>query len=147
MKRFVGPVIAAIGFAVSAGVCGWLLSAFMPGYGPGALFMDVGIIQKLMMMLIVLLHLPILGLGLAALIGGKGQLSVPLLVLAIVPAVLGSLAALYGVVTIQQVLAQVGPVSFAVTAPGYAEAALAAAMGFFAATLALTFRALGDRRR
>ena len=147
MKRLAWPAIAAIGFVVSAVVCGWLLSAFMPGYGPGLLFMDAGIIEKLMMMLIVLLHLPILVVGLIAVIDGKGRSGIPLRVMAAVSVTLGGFAALYGVYTIQYAVARIGSVSFAVTAPGYAEAALATAMGFFAATLALTFHLLGDRCR
>lgn len=147
LKRYLGLAIAVGGFVLSAVICGWLLQAYMPGYGPGMLFTDAGLIQKLLMMLIVLLHLPILVLGLLALIDGKGQFSLPLLVMGIVPMVMGGLAALYGVMTIQQALARVGPVSFAVTAPGYAEAAFAVAMGCFAGGLAMGARLLGDRRR
>lgn len=147
MKRLIGLAAAAAGFAVSAGVCLWLLQAYAPGLSPGILYLEAGIVAKLVMLLILLLFLPILGLGLGALISGKGRLTLPLQILAASVATLGLLGALYGVMTIQQAIAKVGPTDVAVTAPSYAEAALVAAVGFFAATLAMGFRVLGDRRR
>ncbi|MDQ8027151.1 MAG: hypothetical protein REJ23_00375 [Brevundimonas sp.] len=147
MKKYLGAVIAAVGFIVFAAICGALIGAHMPGYGPGILFLHADIIAKLVMMLIVLLHLPILILGLIAVIDGKGRLGLPLLIMAILPVLLGCLSAAYGFMNMQIALSRVGPVSFGVLAPSYAEMTLALAMGFFAATLAMIFRALGDRRR
>jgi hypothetical protein len=147
MKRFVGLAIAVAGLFASWAACAWLLQAYMPGYTIGTVFLQAGIIAKLVMLLILLLLLPLAGLGLAALIAGRGQLNVVLLILALLFAGLGIAGALYDVMTIQMAISRVGPVSFAVTAPSYAEAALVASMGFLGATLALGFRLLGDRRR
>lgn len=123
------------------------MQTYMPGYGPGVLFMDAGILQKLVMLLTLLLFLPILVIGVIGLVNGKGALGLPLVLLAGASGLLGLLGFLYTVMTIQQVLSRIGPVSFSVTAPSYAEGALVAALGLFGAALAMGLRLFGDRRR
>jgi hypothetical protein len=147
MKRFAGPVVAAVGWLASWAACEWLLRTYAPGYTSGALFLEAGVIVKLVMLLILMLFLPLVGLGLAALIAGRGQLNIALSILAALFAGFGILGALYVVMNIQIAIGRVGPVSFAVTAPSYAEAALVASMGLLGATAALGLRLLGDRRR
>lgn len=152
MKKGVGLLaLAVMGFIASTGACAWLLATYMtphvPGFSPVQLFLYADIIAKLMMSLIVLLLLPILGLGIAALATGRGQFAVPLSILALASMAFGLLGTLWTVTMIQQGVAAVGPVSFEVTAPGYAEATLSSALGFFGAVLALGASVLGDRRR
>ena len=146
-KNAAALALAGAGFIVAAGLCGWLLETYLPGLTAGYLFLNIGIVAKLLLMIVQLMMLPIVGLGIVAIVTGRGQFGVPLAILAGASATLGLLAAAWVLLTVEQTLAAVGPVSFAVVAPQYAEAAFSAAMGLFGATLALGARLAGDRRR
>lgn len=146
MKKVILPASLAAGFVVSAALVSWLSLTWLEGMTAGALFAEAGIFTRLAMMTVVMLYLPTVGLGMAEVVMGRAVFRIPLLVLAICLTVIGLLGALYAVLLVQHAIAVVGPVSFAVTAPGYAEAALSAAMGLFGGTLAATARLVGDRR-
>lgn len=144
-KHAIWLFIAAVGLAVSAGLLQWLISS-VEGLTPAYAFLSADILTKMLMMLVLLLQFAALGLGLAAVIMGRGQMNVPLLLVGLAAMGFGLLGAGYTVMTIQQAVARIGPVSFEVTAPTYAEAALVASLGFLTATLAFALRWLGDRR-
>jgi hypothetical protein len=147
MNRGMLSLIAAtLAFGVAAGTCGWLLAKYLPGVPPQGLYMDAGIIAKMAMMLVQLLFLPILGLGLIGLLGRPGQFHTPLALLAAGSATVGLLGAAYGWMTVQMALSRIGPTSFAITAPSYAEAALVASLGLFGAVVALGLRTMGELR-
>lgn len=137
--------IAAVGMAVSGGLMQWLTSG-VEGLTPAYVFLETDILTKMLMMLVLLLQMAVLGLGLAGVIMGRGQMNVPLFLVGLAAIAFGLLGAGYTVMTIQQIAARMGGVSFEITAPSYAGAALSATLGFFVATLAFALRWLGDRR-
>ncbi|NJC40521.1 hypothetical protein GGQ87_000779 [Brevundimonas alba] len=135
--------LAVTGAACVAAVtgCTWLLSGFAPGFSAAAVFLEADIIVKLVMILLMLLTLPILvlgGIGLATRSAAR-PMGMSLRIIALVCVLLGGLAAGYSWMNIQSAIAVVGPVSFEVVAPSYAEALMAFACGLFVATLALAF--------
>ncbi|OGN43407.1 MAG: hypothetical protein A2623_13500 [Caulobacterales bacterium RIFCSPHIGHO2_01_FULL_70_19] len=140
-------VAATAGFLVAAGACAWLLTTYMAGYGPGMLFLEADILLKLAMMICILLWLPITGLGVAGLSGRSRGIGGLLAAAGWSSALLGLLAGAYGLLMIRMTLNAVGPVRFAVTAPAYAEAALAAAVGLAGAMAAFAFGAAAARFR
>jgi hypothetical protein len=131
-------VVAAALAAALAG-CNWLVMTYAPDLTVARLFMDADIIAKLVMMLIVLLTFPVLVLGVIGVLvrSAAGSMAMILRVAALAPALLGTFAAAYGWLNIQNAISRIGPVRFEVTAPSYAEALLVLAWGMFVAAVAL----------
>jgi hypothetical protein len=146
LKKLVLPAAVAAGFVASAFLLGWLSETYLQGMSAGAVFSDANVITRLAMLALMMAYLPITGLATADLVTGRGVFRTPLTILGLFSLGLGGLGALYAIMVIQQAVAAVGPVSFAVTASGYAEAALSAALGFAGAAFAFGARAFGDRR-
>ncbi|KQW81848.1 hypothetical protein [Brevundimonas sp. Root1279] len=144
-KHAIWLFIAAVGLAVSGGLLQWLMSS-VEGLTAAYVFLDADILAKMFMLLILLLQFAVLGLGLAAVIMGRGRMNTPLFLVGLAAIGFGLLGAGYTVMTTQQIAARMGGVSFEITAPSYAGAALSATLGFFTATLAFVLRWLGDRR-
>jgi len=130
MKPNVLLAVVAAAFAVSTGACIWLVQTYASGMTPIMIFMDSGVIAKLCMLIIQLTLF-------LALIGGL----IPVRMLAHLSAgaavTFGLLGALYGEMMTQAALRAVGPVSFAVTAPGRADSLFCLSMGLFVALVAL----------
>ncbi|MBU1539095.1 MAG: hypothetical protein KKC29_05050 [Alphaproteobacteria bacterium] len=141
-------ILAAVAFAASAGTFAWLMGRYLPGYPAAAMFMDASVIAKLAIMLAQMLTFLALVLGVIGLFVRSAATIFRLLLMLIAAASagLGLLAALYGWMNIQAAIRAVGPVSFEVTAPGYAETLLALSVGLFGALVALGFHALLGRR-
>lgn len=142
-------ILTAVAFAAAVGSCAWLVSRYAPGYTAAQMFMDADPVAKLTMMLAQILTSGALVLGV---IGLFVRSAAPIfrLLLALTAAAsagLGLLAALYGWMNIQTAIRNIGPVSFEVAAPSYAETLLALSFGLFGALVALGFNALIGRRR
>lgn len=141
-------IVTAVAFAASAGTCAWLMSRYMPGYSAAQMFMDADPVAKLVMMFILQLLFGALVFGVIGLLARRtaGAMGLLLKLAATLSATLGLLVALYGWMNIQNAIRHVGPVSFEVVAPSYAETLLALSVGLFGALVALGFRALAGRR-
>jgi hypothetical protein len=141
-------IVTAVAFAAAAGGCAWLVSRYAPGYSVAQMFMNADIIAKLVIMLVLPLTFGALLLGVIGLFvrGPAGSIRMLLMLTAAASAGLGLLAALYGWMNIQTAIRAIGAVSFAVTAPSWAETLLALSFGLFGALVALGFRALAGRR-
>ena len=141
-------ILTAVAFAAAAGGCAWLVGRYAPGYSAAQMFMNADIIAKLVIMLVLPLTFGALVLGVIGLFvrGPAGSIRMLLMLTAAASAGLGLLAALYGWMNIQTAIRAVGPVSFAVTAPSWAETLLALSFGLFGALVALGFHALMGRR-
>jgi len=141
-------ILTAVAFAAAAGSCAWLVSRYAPGYTAAQMFMDADPVAKLAIMLAQTLTFGALVLGAVGLFirSAVGAFRMLLMLIAAASAGLGVLAALYGWMNIQTAIRAVGPVSFEVTAPSYAETLLALSVGLFGALVALGFHALLGRR-
>jgi hypothetical protein len=141
-------LVTAVAFAAAAGGCAWLVSRYAPGYSPAQMFMNGDIIAQLVIMLVLPLTFGAVLLGVIGLFvrGPAGSIRMLLMLTAAASAGLGLLAALYGWMNIQTAIRAIGPVSFAVTAPSWAETLLALSFGLFGTLVALGFRALAGRR-
>ena len=141
-------IVAAVAFAASAGTCAWLMSRYMPGFSAAQMFMSADPVAKLVMMFILQLLLGALVFGVIGLLARRTAAAMGLLLklAATLSAALGLLVALYGWMNIQTAIRHVGPVSFEVVAPSYAETLLALSVGLFGALVALGLRALIGRR-
>lgn len=141
-------ILTAVAFAAAAGSCAWLVSRYAPGYTAAQMFMDADPVAKLAIMLAQTLTFGALVLGVIGLFirSAAGTFRMLLMLIAAASAGLGVLAALYGWMNIQTAIRAVGPVSFEVTAPSYAETLLALSVGLFGALVALGFHALLGRR-
>ena len=141
-------ILTAVAFAAAAGSCAWLVSRYAPGYTAAQMFMDADPVAKLAIMLAQTLTFGALVLGAVGLFirSAAGTFRMLLMLIAAASAGLGVLAALYGWMNIQTAIRAVGPVSFEVTAPSYAETLLALSVGLFGALVALGFHALMSRR-
>lgn len=141
-------ILTAVAFAAAAGTCAWLVSRYAPGYTAAQMFMDADPVAKLAIMLVQTLTFGALVLGAVGLFvrSAAGTFRLLLMLVAAASAGLGVLAALYGWMNIQTAIRNVGPVSFEVTAPSYAETLLALSFGLFGALVALGFHALLGRR-
>ena len=141
-------ILTAVAFAAAAGSCAWLVSRYAPGYTAAQMFMDADPVAKLAIMLAQTLTFGALVLGVLGLFirSAAGTFRMLLMLIAAASAGLGVLAALYGWMNIQTAIRAVGPVSFEVTAPSYAETLLALSVGLFGALVALGFHALLGRR-
>ena len=141
-------ILTAVAFAAAAGTCVWLLGRYLPGYTAAQMFMDADPVAKLAIMLAQTLTFGALVLGVLGLFirSAAGTFRMLLMLIAAASAGLGVLAALYGWMNIQTAIRAVGPVSFEVTAPSYAETLLALSVGLFGALVALGFHALMSRR-
>ena len=149
MKRAPALLIAAaVAFAASAGTCAWLMSRYMPGYSAAQMFMYADPVAKLVMMFILQLLFGALVFGVTGLLARRtaGAMGLLLKLAATLSVTLGLLVALYGWMNIQNAIRHVGPVSFEVVAPSYAETLLALSVGLFGALVALGLRALIGRR-
>jgi hypothetical protein len=141
-------ILTAVAFAASAGSCAWLLGRYMPGYSVAQMFMSADPVAKLVMMSIQLLLFGVLVFGVIGLLARStaGAMGLLLKLAATLSATLGFLVALYGWMNIQNAIRHVGPVSFEVVAPSYAETLLALSVGLFGALVALGLHVLIGRR-
>ena len=141
-------IVTAVAFAASAGSCAWLLGRYMPGYSVAQMFMSADPVAKLVMMSIQLLLFGVLVFGVIGLLARStaGAMGLLLKLAATLSATLGFLVALYGWMNIQNAIRHVGPVSFEVVAPSYAETLLAVSVGLFGALVALGLHVLIGRR-
>lgn len=144
MKRYFGVLIPALGFVVSGGFVAWVTVTYAPWFRPIHLVQDADILLKLAMVLIGALGFGVLAFGLPGKRGdGKSQ---PMVIMAVAAVAIGLLAAAYAGLTTHSELIDARVTPLAHQAPYYAEAAFVAALGFLVATMAMTFRAMGDRR-
>ena len=141
-------IVTAVAFAASAGSCAWLMSRYMPGYSVAQMFMSADPVAKLVMMSIQLLLFGALVFGVIGLLARStaGAMGLLLKLAATLSATLGLLVALYGWMNIQNAIRHVGPVSFEVVAPSYAETLLALSVGLFGALVPLGLHMLIGRR-
>lgn len=141
-------IVTAVAFAASAGSCAWLMSRYMPAYSVAQMFMSADPVAKLVMMFILLLLFGALVFGVIGLLARStaGAMGLLLKLAATLSATLGLLVALYGWMNIQNAIRHVGPVSFEVVAPSYAETLLALSVGLFGALVALGLHVLIGRR-
>lgn len=141
-------IVAAVAFAASAGTCAWLMSRYTPGYSAAQMFMDADPVAKLVILFVQMLTFGALVFGVIGLLArsAAGAMRVLLKLAATLSSALGLLVALYGWMNIQNAIRHVGPVSFEVVAPSYAETLLALSVGLFGALVALGLRALIGRR-
>ena len=141
-------IVTAVAFAASAGSYAWLLGRYMPGYSVAQMFMSADPVAKLVMMSIQLLLFGVLVFGVIGLLARStaGAMGLLLKLAATLSATLGFLVALYGWMNIQNAIRHVGPVSFEVVAPSYAETLLALSVGLFGALVALGLHVLIGRR-
>ena len=141
-------ILTAVAFAAAAGSCAWLVSRYAPGYTAAQMFMDADPVAKLAIMLIQTLTFGAIVLGVIGLFARRAAETFRLLLMLIAAASagFGLLAALYGWMNIQTAIRAVGPVSFEVTAPSYAETLLALSFGLFGTLVALGFHAFLSRR-
>lgn len=124
--------------AIAAVILAWLFVAYLPGMTPLDLFLDASVILKLVQMAMVLA-------GLLALIGGATGTRLLALLGSGLAVALGLMGLAYSEMVIQQALAAVGPVGFAVTAPGHAEGLQGLVMGLVISTTALVLLKLRGR--
>lgn len=116
----------------------WLFLAYLPGMTPLDLFLESSITLKLVQM-------ALLPVALLAIIGGAtGTRSLALLGSGLAVA-LGLIGLAYSEMIIQQALAAIGQVRFAVTAPGHAEGLMALVFGLAIAVVALGLLKLRGR--
>ena len=141
-------IVVAVAFAASAGTCAWLMSRYMPGFSAAQMFMSADPVAKLVMMFILQLLFGALVFGVIGLLARRTAAAMGLLLklAATLSAALGLLVALYGWMNIQTAIRHVGPVSFEVVAPSYAETLLALSVGLFGALVALGLHVLIGRR-
>ena len=141
-------IVTAVAFAASAGSCAWLMSRYMPGYSVAQMFMSADPVAKLVMMSIQLLLFGVLVFGVIGILARStaGAMGLLLKLAATLSATLGFLVALYGWMNIQNAIRHVGPVSFEVVAPSYAETLLALSVGLFGALVPLGLHMLIGRR-
>ena len=141
-------IVTAVAFAASAGSCAWLMSRYMLGYSVAQMFMSADPVAKLVMMSIQLLLFGALVFGVIGLLARStaGAMGLLLKLAATLSATLGFLVALYGWMNIQNAIRHVGPVSFEVVAPSYAETLLALSVGLFGALVPLGLHMLIGRR-
>ena len=141
-------IVTAVAFAASAGSCAWLMSRYMPGYSVAQMFMSADPVAKLVMMSIQLLLFGVLVFGVIGILARStaGAVGLLLKLAATLSATLGFLVALYGWMNIQNAIRHVGPVSFEVVAPSYAETLLALSVGLFGALVPLGLHMLIGRR-
>ena len=141
-------IVAAVAFAASAGTCAWLMSRYTPGYSAAQMFMDADPVAKLVILFVQMLTFGALVFGVIGLLArsAAGAMRVLLKLAATLSAAFGILVALYGWMNIQNASRHVGPVSFEVVAPSYAETLLALSVGLFGALVALGLHVLIGRR-
>ncbi len=141
-------ILAAVAFAAAAGACAWLISRYAPGYSPAQMFMDADPVAKVVILFVQMLTFGALVFGVIGLFarGAAGAMRLLLKLAAALSAALGALAGLYGWMNIQTAIRNIGPVSFEVAAPSYAETLLALSVGLFGTLVALGFHALIGRR-
>jgi hypothetical protein len=141
-------IVAAVAFAASAGTCAWLMSRYTPGYSAAQMFMDADPVAKLVILFVQMLTFGALVFGVIGLLArsAAGAMRVLLKLAATLSAAFGILVALYGWMNIQNAIRHVGPVSFEVVAPSYAETLLALSVGLFGALVALGLHVLIGRR-
>ena len=116
----------------------WLFLAYLPGMTPLDLFLESSITLKLVQM-------ALLPAALLAIIGGAtGTRSLALLGSGLAVA-LGLIGLAYSEMIIQQALAAIGQVRFAVTAPGHAEGLMVLVFGLAISVVALGLLKLRGR--
>lgn len=141
--------VVAAAFAAALAGCNWLLAAYAPVLSPAALFLEADIIAKLVMLLLMLLTFPILVLGVIGVLvrSAAAQMATILRITGLASALLGTLAAAYGWMSIQTAISRIGPVRFEITAPSWAETLLVLAWALFVAAIALAFAVAARARQ
>ena len=124
--------------AIAAVTLAWLFVAYLPGMTPLDLFLDASVVLKLVQMAMVLA-------GLLALVGGATGTRTLALLGSGLAVGLGLIGLAYSEMVIQQALAAVGPVSFAVQAPSHAEGLLCLVLALVISTIALGLLKLRGR--
>ena len=124
---FIGAVAALL---VTLALEAWLFTAFLPGYTPVALFLDMGMVMKMVAIVIVLL-------AVAGLIGGLAREATLVNIVAMLAVAMGLLGAAYGEMTVQAAIHAAGPVRFAVAAPSRAESIGLIGLGLFVAVVSM----------
>lgn len=124
--------------AIAALTLTWLFVAHLPGMTPLDLFLDASVLLKLIQMALVLA-------GLLAIIGGVTGMRFLALLGSGLAVGLGLIGLAYSEMIIQQAMAAVGPVGFAVTAPSHAEGLQCLVMGLVISTTALALLKLRGR--
>ena len=133
---FIGAVVALV---VVLAIEAWLFAAFLPGYTPLALFLDMG--SVMMMVTMVILLLAVMGL-IGGLTGDAGLARIA----SGLAVIFGLLGAAYGELTTQMGIQYAGgTVSFAVTAPARAQSLAHFGLGLSVAVVSLAL--LRMRRR
>lgn len=146
MKRYIGVLIPAVGFIVSAGIAAWLIHGYMPVDRLIYLILPHRIIRSVVLAVMLCLLIAAVAVGIKALRDRDGRFNRKLLTLALLPILPGGLAVYERVESSRSFLSQYDVITFAVRAPLLIEASLIAAMTFLISTVAMTFRALSDRR-
>ena len=144
MKRYLGVLIPAVGFIVSAGFVAWVTVTYAPWFRPIHLVQGADIVLKLAMFLIGTLCFGVLTLGLLGRRGDRNSL--PMVIMTVAAVAIGLLASANEALNSHSMLIDARVITLAHQAPYYAESAFIAALGFLVATMAMTFRATGDRR-
>ncbi len=133
---FIGAVVA---LAIILVIEVWLFATYLPGYPPLALFLDMGMIMKMVAIVIILLFV-------VALIGSLTGEAALTWVTSGLAVIFGLLGAAYGEMNIQMGIKYAGgPVRFAVTAPSHAESLALLGLGLLVAVVSLAL--LRMRRR
>lgn len=123
-------IVSGALLAMAALTLTWLFLAYLPGMTPLDLFLEGSVILKLVQMAVVLV-------ALLAIIGGATGTRLLALLGSGLAVGLGLVGLAYSEMVIQQAMAAVGPVGFAVTAPSHAEGLLCLVMGLAISTIAL----------
>ncbi|MFC7377917.1 hypothetical protein [Brevundimonas sp. GCM10030266] len=147
MKRYLGVLIPAVGFIVSAGIAAWLIGVYAPWYRLPYLVQTHEIVLRLVIALILCLLIAVLVVGARALVDRRGRFNRELLALALAPVLPAGLEIYNGVQGSRYFLINSNIVTFADRAPPLIEASSVAAFAFFVAALAMSFRLLGGRGR
>lgn len=123
-------VIIALAWAGVVAVLVGLTAAFTPRAGLADVFLFMGPVTKLCLITAILV-------GVLGIIGGLSRATTLTRIASGMAVLLGLLGAAFSELMTQMTIADIGPVSFAVTAPSRVEALLCLAVGLGAALIAL----------
>ena len=146
MKRYLGVLIPTVGFIVSAGIAAWLIHVYLPWDRLIYLILPHRFIRSVVLAVMLCLLIAAVVVGIKALSDRDGRFNRELLALALLSTLPGGLAVYERVEASRSFLSQYNFITFADRAPPLIEASLIAAMAFLISTVAMTFRAMGDRR-
>lgn len=128
MTRLLAIIAIAL-IATAAGAVG-LMIAYLPGVSLAEILISMSAVTKLCLMLAFVL-------GMVGVIGGLSRSAALARIAGGLGFLIGLLSAIYGELMNQIVIAAVGPVSFAATAPTRVEALIALAVGLGVALVSL----------